>query len=129
MNLSNILDQARSASDIPSDYALAKRLGIPTQHISNWRNGRGFPSPLISFQLAKLAQLDPGQVIAWLETERAERAGNSDQVHAWRELLTKPASIAASVIFAFSISASPETNAAGTISQVANTYQAACILC
>lgn len=105
MKTAELLDQARQVAGLPSDYALAKVLGVTTQLVSNWRHGRKYPSSFALFKLALLARRDPAEVTAELETERAERAGDMDQAGAWRELMRKLGGVAASVAGAVILSA------------------------
>ncbi len=115
MKTADLLDLARSRAGIPSDYALAKRLQVTRQVVSGWRTGYAWPNNLMLFELAKLSQLDPGQVVAEIEHHRAELDGKADQARAWRELLTKPAHIAASVLLAVGFVASPDAHSMGQI--------------
>lgn len=98
MKTAELLDLARARADIPSDYRLAKILGVTSQTVSQWRSGRQYPDLLKVFQLAELAQLQTVSVAAELELDRAERAARPEQANAWRQVLEKLGGIAAAVI-------------------------------
>lgn len=115
MALAALLDQARTHSNLPSDYALSKRLSVTTQTVSNWRHERKYPGLLEIFSLADLAGRPRDVVIAELELDRAVRAGRSLQEVAWKEKLTKMSSavfgVFATAILSGLISASPDASA------------------
>lgn len=98
MYVATLLDLARERAGIPSDYRLAKMLGVATQRISNWRHDLAWPTLPQAFQLAEWAQLNPAQVIAEIERDRAERQGKADTARTWREWAEKLGGIAAAVI-------------------------------
>lgn len=52
--LNNLI--SRASAIVKSDYRLAKTLGIPQQHISNWKAGTRVCSPEDSARLADIAQ-------------------------------------------------------------------------
>lgn len=107
MRVAKLLDQARAVSGLPSDYAIGKLFGVSSQAVSDWRHGRKYPGSLILFKLCILAKLEPAQVTAEIEAERAEKAGQVDQAGAWREVLRKLGGVAASVAGAVILSAAP----------------------
>lgn len=71
MNLIELIEKAKTRANIPSDYALAKALGIERQIISQWRKGNRHPSNEEAVQLATLAGLPEMQVIALIELQTA----------------------------------------------------------
>jgi plasmid maintenance system antidote protein VapI/uncharacterized protein YceK len=71
MKTTSYLDAARAKLGLPSDYALARHLGVPKETISNYRSGRRAFSNDIAARLAEILELDPLQVIADAELERA----------------------------------------------------------
>ena len=54
--LSQLLDKSKDKTG--SDYATAKAIGVPRQHLSNWRNGSRECSPEDVAQLAAVAGLE-----------------------------------------------------------------------
>ena len=71
MEISELLDQAKTRANLPSDYALAKAIGTSTGVVSNWRKGKQHPSNTEAVQLATLAGLPEMQVIAEIELRTA----------------------------------------------------------
>lgn len=71
MEITELLELAKNRANLPSDYALAKALGIPNGNLSNIRNGRAHPSNAVAVQLATLAGLDEMRVIAEIELRTA----------------------------------------------------------
>ena len=72
MEVMEIVERAKTKADLPSDYALAKAMGIERQVISQWRGGKRHPSNEEAVQLATLAGLDEMQVIAEIELRTAK---------------------------------------------------------
>lgn len=72
MTLNELLDRAKTRANLPSDYALAKALGIHTGTITNWRKGKQHPSNEEAVQLAALAGLPEMTVIAEIEMQTAK---------------------------------------------------------
>lgn len=66
-----LLDAALKAQGLPSDYALAARLGISRSAISNYRHGRSLPDDGLAARIAELAQLDPDAAVAAMHAQRA----------------------------------------------------------
>lgn len=71
MDINELLDRAKNRANLPSDYALAKVLGLPTGNLSNIRKGRAHPSNEVAVKLATLAGLEEMRVIAEIELRTA----------------------------------------------------------
>lgn len=71
MKIVELLEQAKTRANLPSDYALAKAIGVKTGHVSDWRKGKRHPSDDEAVQLATLAGMDEMQVIAAIHYETA----------------------------------------------------------
>ncbi|WP_454902740.1 DUF3693 domain-containing protein [Variovorax gossypii] len=67
-----LLDRAKKAQGIESDYRLSKELGVVPTAVTNWRSGRSSPDDVIAAKLAEMAQQDPLSVIAELHAARAK---------------------------------------------------------
>ncbi|OOF25734.1 helix-turn-helix domain-containing protein [Salinivibrio sp. IB872] len=58
-----LMDKAKARQKLPSDYALAKKLGVPRSNVSTWRTGRNLPEWPIIFDLVDLAGEDDQNVV------------------------------------------------------------------
>lgn len=84
-----LLDMLKAAYDLPSDYAVAKKIGYSRQGISNLRNKRSFLNDSDAMNVAELLELDPLIVIASCHAEREERQGNGQLVNFWQAIANK----------------------------------------
>jgi len=101
---SKLLDDLKKKLEVSSDYALAKRLGISVQRISNYRTGRNHFDDLMAYRVAQLLDLDPAELVAQINLERAKRP---EEKAAWREILKQLGDAAAVVLLGLSL-ASPQ---------------------
>jgi plasmid maintenance system antidote protein VapI len=67
----DLLDLARAHQGGVSDYRVAQLLGIKPQHISTYRHTATKPSNPVAMRLAELCDLDPAEVITWVNLERS----------------------------------------------------------
>lgn len=67
-----LLDRAKALCLPPTDYQLAKRLGINDATISRCRRKNGTLDNEAAVRLARLLEQDPLTIIAVMETERAK---------------------------------------------------------
>ncbi|MFZ4758923.1 MAG: DUF3693 domain-containing protein [Burkholderiaceae bacterium] len=88
------LDLLRERLNLPSDYAVARLLGVTPQHVSRWRSGRGGFSDEQAAKVAELLGIEAGYVLARLYEERS--TSEAARV-AWRSLAGKLAPVAASL--------------------------------
>jgi transcriptional regulator with XRE-family HTH domain len=79
MENKDLLDMAKSRANLPSDYALAKVLGITPGNLSNIRKNKAHPSNEVAIKLATLAGIDELRVIAEIEL----RTANSEKKKAF----------------------------------------------
>ena len=80
------LDLAKIKRDLPSDYALAKLLGVSPSGITNYRKGRSHFDDAMAIRLAYLCEIDPAEILFSMQVERAK----SDEARAvWSGLLEK----------------------------------------
>lgn len=88
---------AKKASGIESDYALAKKLGITRQAISNYVNKKSVMDDYTAAKVAELLGINALEVIAAANAEREKDAG---RVAFWHRLATsgKAASLASVLI-------------------------------
>ena len=86
MNTIFYLDAVRKRLDLPSDYALAKRLGITQQAVSNYRVGRSKMDDDTALAIAEILEVNPLAVIA---AANAERAKTPEQKARWAGIMEK----------------------------------------
>lgn len=100
-NVKKLLDEVKRVSEIESDYALAKKLEIPSPRICDYYKGRRAPDEFACLQIAKVLGKTLDEVITAvkLDTEKNEK-----RRLAWREHYKSIGGIAASfmlIVFAF----------------------------
>ncbi|MEH0165589.1 hypothetical protein [Roseateles microcysteis] len=86
LSTSDLLEVAKHRQGDVSDYRLAKLLGVPPTTVSNYRVGRSRPANSIAMRLGELAGLDPLEVVAWVNLERAS---TDEDAKLWRLLLNR----------------------------------------
>lgn len=67
-----LLTAAKAAQGIPSNYRLARVLGVTDNTLNNWQAGRVAPGDAQAVRLAQMAGIDPAHVLARLAAERAK---------------------------------------------------------
>jgi len=70
--LADLLDGIKARHSLPSDYALAKKLGISRQSVSGYRLGAPSISDDVLFRIAELLEIDPAEVAAIAAAKRAK---------------------------------------------------------
>lgn len=91
----DFLDAVKARHGLPSDYALAKKLGVTHQMISRYRTGKELLGDLSAIKVASLLEIDSGIVMAAVHAERAK----SDQERtAWNAIFEKLGGIAAALL-------------------------------
>lgn len=80
------LDAVKAAYNITSDYQLAKKLGISTTRISNYRTGRSVMEDDLAVKVAYLLDKNPLTVLADAHILREERKGHEGLVNFWLEV-------------------------------------------
>lgn len=73
-SITEILDKAREAHGLKSDYALGKAFDIPLNSISHWRHGRALPDERSCRLLAEAAGIDPLILAAQVQAQRSKTA-------------------------------------------------------
>jgi transcriptional regulator with XRE-family HTH domain len=104
------LDAAKQQHGL-SDYALAPLLGVSRSQMSNYRNGRDYLSDDAAIKLADLLGMeDPSLIIASAHAERAKSPAAKAFWERW-------AAVAAGVVFAVGLGASPTPASAANSAQ------------
>ena len=65
-----LLDAAKAAMGVTSDYAIAQELGIGRARVSEYRKGSYSPEAYVVLRLAQIAGEDPAKAIADVAAER-----------------------------------------------------------
>ena len=90
MKQSEYLEAVKTRLNLPSDYALAKRLGISPQSMTGWKNGtRNIPLDM-AFKLAITLEIDPAQVVADLESQREK---SPQRKEFWQGFISRAATV------------------------------------
>lgn len=119
MDISELLDKAKNRANLPSDYALAKVLGLSAGNLSNIRKSKAHPSNEVAVKLATLAGLDEMQVIAEIELRTANTPKKQEF---WKNYLENRG-IAACITMtglALTIAITPDTSQAEPILHLQN---------
>lgn len=80
------IDALKARNGVPSDYALAKVLGVTQQTVSRWRVGKDFLGDSTAITVGKLLQIDPAYILA---CSHAERARQEPEKAIWQGLAAK----------------------------------------
>ena len=83
MDMSKVLDEAKKALGVESDYALAQKTGILKQRISAYRARTQTPDAYACARLADAIGIDPLALLAQVE---AETEKNEARRNYWRAL-------------------------------------------
>lgn len=92
MKPAEYLDAAKARLNVSSDYALAKCMETPPNHISEVRSGKRHMPLDVAFRIAITLEIDPAQVVADLE---AQREKNPKRRGFWESFGLRAASILA----------------------------------
>jgi hypothetical protein len=114
----DFLDAIKSRHGVPSDYALAKLLGVTHQTISKYRVGKDFLGDSMAIQVAKLLEVDTAVILAAVHCERAKKP---DEKAAWSAMLEKLGGIAAALFIGIGGMSAPAPAQAAPTSQSAGT--------
>lgn len=95
MRMPELLDAAKAASGIPSDYRLAQILEIRDSAVANWRAERAWPSDPHILRLAEMAKLDQARVLAEAQVGKAKTEAERAT---WREVAERLSRVAACIV-------------------------------
>lgn len=93
-NVKKLLDEAKVKTGTATDYALAKRLDLPKQRISEYYKGKGAPDDFACLQIAEATGRTFEEVTALVKLE-AEK--NEKRREVWRKRLVQLGGIAATI--------------------------------
>lgn len=86
MKTTEYLDEVRRRLDLPSDYAIAKVLGVTRESVSGWRNGKSPFGIESAMKIGEILQIDGHAVYAHGQIERAK---NPQIVDFWKSISEK----------------------------------------
>ena len=92
------LDQVAELTETGSDYAIAKKLGISTQRVSNYRRGRHTFDDEMCTRVALALGINPFKVIAEINAEKAKTA---EKRKFWKDAASRAAAVLLSAGTAF----------------------------
>lgn len=73
MDINQLIDEAREAMKVPTDYALAKAIGMDNKRLYDYRHGKTKPDAYAATRLALACGRDPMAVIAEIEAQAAKQ--------------------------------------------------------
>lgn len=79
----DLLNRVKAAYSLPSDYALAKKIGISKQAVSRYMKNGAVMDDKVAFTVSELLNLNPAQVVACMHVERAQNAHDEKLVNFW----------------------------------------------
>ncbi|MBX3711472.1 MAG: helix-turn-helix domain-containing protein [Lysobacter sp.] len=88
MTIAELLDAVKKECGVPSDYALAKRLGVSKQSVSNWRTGTNAPDAVACAKMAEITGFPLARVLGIVGEARAI---SSAEKAVWRRLASAAA--------------------------------------
>src|SRR5258708_12848615 len=100
MKTTDFLDAVRARHRLPSDYRLAKFLGVPQTTISGYRVGRSMMNEAMCLKIAAALELGPGDVLVAIAIEREQRV---EVKTAWQRVAKRLAGTVALVLIGASL--------------------------
>ena len=72
MDTNELLDRLKKEKEIPSEYALAKFLGVSQTAVQKYRAGGAEMRDQVALKVAEALDMDPGEVLAGLYAKRTK---------------------------------------------------------
>lgn len=94
MDIAELLDLAQARTHAEYDSALARKLGVSRQTISNWRVGRTFPDAKACGRISEATGMPLNEIMGLVGEERAT---DQEEKAVWRRLAGKAAAILVAV--------------------------------
>lgn len=111
MTSRELLAAVRQAQGLPSNYALARVLGIRDNTLQRWHAEAGAPDDAMAARLATMARLDPDAVVAAMH---AQRAGDDEERARWQRIarrLEVTAALAVCAVLSLFVGGGPDGGA------------------
>lgn len=105
------LDEVKDRLGLPSDYAIAKALGVTRAAVSRYRMGHSMPDDLVCARIAEILAIEPMEVIAATNYQRSK---TDEARHLWEGIWGKVVGAIALnlIVCAVGVSVAPSTKAA-----------------
>lgn len=114
-NTIEYLDAVKAKLDLPSDYAAAKHLRVTRAAVSRYRNGDGTFDDTTAVRAAEILEIDPMEVIAAMNVERAR----DDETRAlWERLWGKVTGVTVATALVAGLSVAPSVAESATIQPI-----------
>lgn len=94
VTIQELLTAAKQGAGIPSNYRLARVLGVSDNSLNRWQHARGFPDDVTAARLAQMGGLDPGAVVAAMH---AQRTAEPEERALWERMAARLQAGAATV--------------------------------
>lgn len=97
-----LLNAVKAKLCLPSDYALAPKLGLTKQMISRYRLKKEYFGDEMCLKVASILEIDPAIVLASIHAERAKTEAEKS---AWTALFERLGGVAAAAVFGIMLNA------------------------
>ncbi|MBU3022865.1 XRE family transcriptional regulator [Aestuariibacter sp. A3R04] len=81
----DLIDTLKAAYNLPSDYAVAKKLGITRSAVSRYRSSGATLDDWLAIEVAELLERDPLQTLACVKYERAIKMNDKRLCNFWKQ--------------------------------------------
>lgn len=112
LTTAKLIEAAKAKHGMPSNYRLARVLGISDNTMVNWAKGHTYPDDINTIRLAALGGFDPAEALAAVAAERA--GSNAETRKVWETVAKRSrAAVAAfmAVILSMFIGGGPDGGA------------------
>lgn len=111
MKTVDFLDAVKARHNLPSDYALAKFMGLTQSQISRYRNKPEYFGDAVALKVAELLELPADYVLACAHAERATDSEISKVWTGMADKLKKTSATTAALAFAILFTGDPDGGA------------------
>lgn len=128
MTPADLLKAVRAAHGIPSNYRLARVLGVTDKTVQRWQAGENAPDGPTCERLAVMAGFDPDFVVAAMQAHREREPSERARWERIAQRLQSVAAAVACVILSGLITGSPDAQARASIEETARAPHCAPLL-
>ncbi|MDN7873884.1 DUF3693 domain-containing protein [Burkholderia aenigmatica] len=109
------LDAVKTVLNLPSDYAAAKHLHVTRAAVSRYRNGDGAFDDTTALRVAEILDVDPLEVIA---AANAERARDDETRRLWERAWGKVTGVTVASALVVGLTVAPSVAESATIQPI-----------